>query len=299
VALARAGALDPVDVATRLSAVALPSRHEWSLVASLLWPNDPPTVAQAEALLLRLPTAVLIATGLAEDHMVQRLLEDSAKGFSDDDYRLARRLATAAERDPDLLSESHRKMVDLISLVGYFESLPPYADGIEYAAWCVRSVRGSIAPVLADRFDDALARWLLHLDWNQQRRALTKILLPLETSSERFFECYARVAEQEVATAKPSRVGELITAWRKLATVPADDPRHGQATRLSDELLETVLARGLARASQRHLDRIGASPLALTQGGVGQESFRHFWRQWQIRHERPGLLARFWGRGRG
>jgi GTPase-associated protein 1, C-terminal domain len=302
VARARAGALDPVDVATRLSSAALPSRHEWALAASLLWPNDPPTVAQAEALLDHLPTDVLSATGLAEDHMVQRLLEDCAQGLTADDHRLARRLGEAVRGDRNVLSEAHRKLVDLIALTGYFESLPPYAEGIKRAAWGVRTGRSAVAPVLADQFDVTLSRWMLQLEWNEQPRALRKILLPLETSSERFFEAYARSAEQELATAKPNRVAELITAWRRLASYPASaehDPRREQAIQLSNELLETVLAHGLARASQRQLDRIGESPVAVTRAGLDQESFQHFWARWQIRHERQGLLARFRGRGRG
>jgi GTPase-associated protein 1, N-terminal domain type 2/GTPase-associated protein 1, middle domain len=302
VALARAGALDPVDVATRLSSAALPSRHEWSMVALLLWPNDPPTVSQAEALLHHLPTDVLSATGLAEDHIVQRLLEDCAQGLTADDHRLARRLGEAARRDGSLLSEAHRKMVDLIALIEYFDSLPPYADGIEHAAYGVGRGQSAVAPVVADQFNVTLARWLLQLDWNEQRRALRKILLPLAASSDRLFEIYADSAAQELATAKPERVAELITAWRRLASFPASadhHPRREEATRLSNELLESVLARGLARASQRQLDRIGESPVALTQAGLGDEPFQDFWTRWQRRHERQGLLARFRGRGRG
>jgi hypothetical protein len=302
VALAKAGKLDPVDVATRLSSAALPSRHEWSRVALLLWSNDPPTVAQAEALLDHLSTDVLSATELADDHMVQRLLDDCKQGLTADDHRLARRLGVAARRDPSLLSEAHWNMVDLIALIEYFDSLPAYADGIEHVATGVRRRQTAVAPVVVEQFEVTLARWLLQLDWKEQHQALRKILLPLDAARERLFEIYAHMAEQELATAKSDRVAELITAWRRLASFPASadhDRRRQEATRLSNELLETVLARGIAGVGQRQLDRIGESPLALTRAGLGQESFKEFWTSWQRRHERQGLLARLRSRGRG
>lgn len=299
VALARQGGLDPVDVATRLSTAALPDRSGWAQVASLLWPGDPPTVGQAEALLSRLSSDVLDATGLAEDHIVQRLLADCGRGLAEDDYRLARRLGDMVERDGHVLSSAGQKVVQLVALIEYFQALPTDEEATEHAVHGMRICQGSVAPVLADKFDTTLAQWLLQLNWLEHRDALRKILLPLDAPSRRFFQIYADGAEQELAAAKPAEAALLITVWRRLVrTSDPDSRREEEAAELRNELLETVLVRGLARASRRHLERIGESPVAVSRAGVPKEPFKDWWIRWQRRHERQGLLDRFRVRGR-
>jgi hypothetical protein len=296
--LAASGATDPVDVLVRLPAGALRSPDEWRILTSLLWPSVPPTVAQADALLSNLAIDALRRTGLADDHIVQRLLADSQTGLTEGDFALAQRLSDAVQADRSLLSEPRRKAVDLVLLVGYFDGRPSYAEAKEAAVYGVWQLRRSVAVSLADQFDAALVGWLLQLDWDEHRRALCRVMLPLGDGGRSLLQVYARSAEAELATAKPDRAAALITAWRGLRALSGlqpDERTQDEVRGLSVELLEHVLARGLMRASRRQLERIGESKLAVRHGGLPQESFEHWWARWQQRHERQGILARFRG----
>jgi len=291
--LARYDAIDPVDVLVRLPEAALKAPDEWQLLVSLLWPASPPSPAQAEALLSNLPVDRLRRTGLTDDHIVQRLLLDAETRLTRDDFTLATLLTEAVRHDQNLLSEPNRKVVAVVGLVGYFGGRPSYEAAIKSATWGIRQCQHSVALALADQYYLALVSWLSRLEWREHLGALRQVLFPLADAG-RFLPFYVRSAEEDLAKGKPDRAAILITVWRQLGSI-TDDEAEDEARSLSDELLEIVLASGLARASRRHLERIGESKLARLYGGRPDESFQTWWAKWQKRHERPRMIDRLRG----
>jgi hypothetical protein len=294
ITLARSQVLDPVEVLLTTSTSALTSPAEWPALVRLLWPSAPPSLAQAEALLTGLSTDALRATGLADDHFVQRLLDDSAIGLTVGDYALAGLLAEATRRDGALLSEPNRRVIDLVSRVGFLMDKPPYDAAYESAVYGMGQCRGFVARPLADSFYSALASWLIGLDWENHCRALPGLMIPRDEVGSRLFKRYAERVEAELSEAKPERIAELITVWRLLnrgSGVEPDDTSDDQ-TALSRDLLEGVLPRGLKRASRRTLERVAQSPLASRLAAWPEKSFQSWWSGWQRRHERQGIMAR-------
>ena len=291
--LAGSGAIDPVDVLVRLREAALKTPDEWQLLVSLLWPASPPSPAQAQALLSGLPADRLRRTGLTDDHIVQRLLLDAETRLTRDDFTLATLLTEAAGQDQNLLSEPSRKVAEIVGLVGYFGGRPSYEAAILSARRGILQCQRSTPLALADQYYVALVSWLSGLEWKEHLDALRHVLFP-PADAGRLLQFYVSSAEEDLATAKPDRAAILITVWRQLGSI-TDDGAEDEARRLSDELLEIVLVSGLARASRRHLERIGESKLARRYGGRPDESFQIWWAKWQKRHERRGMLDRLRG----
>ena len=200
--------------------------------------------------------------GLPIDHIVRRLLADAETRPRCRRRLHARNFAGRSEvetRDRSLLSEHNRRVVDVVSLVGYFTSQPPYATP--------RSSRPCGGCGSARLADGPLPGGSTTLRWRRGCWASSGYGPPAHAGkgcfvadrcwTRRFLEFYARSAEEDVATAKPDHAATLITVWRQPGLKYGRCGAEDEARALSNDLLRPVLASGLARASRRHLERIG------------------------------------------
>jgi hypothetical protein len=236
--LAAAGLRDKVDLVAQQAV----DPATLDRLLALLWPAQPPSVAEGLALLRRLDPAITSPSGLPA-RLADRLTADAATESTGEDEALARALLDVR---PDV-DQHVRACADAVRLTTWFRNNPVSDEDAVARVHEATELRPPVDPALAGPLARALVRWMFAgSDGVVHAAALTLML------DARMPEALPAYVEQLSRTLENAESDGIVEILPPLVHVSASSP--GAA-----ELLVSPCADALARRKRRTLDEVGVA----------------------------------------